>query len=100
MSAAAAIRRARRLAALVACALAACSHEVPASLLVTVINRPGRPGPDTVRVRIFDDRGLAEDFTSFPTPAPGPEGRLGTVVVYPREDTVEARARCACTPRA
>jgi len=75
---------ARRLAAVVLLPwLAACTADVPASLLLTITGAPGAPAPDAVQVRTFDGGGPLQMFTSFPTPAPQPDGRLGTVVIYP-----------------
>jgi hypothetical protein len=63
--------------------LAACTAEVPASLLLTITGAAGAPAPEAVQVRTFDGAGPLQMFTSFPAPAPQPDGRLGTVVIYP-----------------
>src|SRR5687767_5226139 len=79
------MRRGLLLAAACAAALAgACKSKVPASLLLTVRNGAMASPPGEVRVRVFDAHGQAADVASFPTAAPGSDGLLGTVVIYPR----------------
>jgi hypothetical protein len=63
---------------------AGCRQEIPTSLLLTVTSGADAPPPDTVRLRTFDEGGLAYDFISFPAPPPAADSRLGTVVIYPQ----------------
>jgi len=74
-------QRRRILIALVMASLG-CSSEVPASLLLTIV-APGAPAPEAVSVRTFESGGPAQAFATFPVPAAGPDGNLGTVVIYP-----------------
>jgi hypothetical protein len=83
-----------RLFWLLACVLGACSGgggDVPTSLLLTVANDADAPAPDSVRVRVFDDDGLADDFVAFAAPAAA-GNVLGTVVIYARDGAPASRA--------
>jgi hypothetical protein len=71
------------LIALVAGLLAtSCAKEVPASLLLTIVNGAAAPAPDHVRVHVFDDGGEAYAASTFAVA--GGNGTLGTVTIYPR----------------
>ena len=64
--------------------LLGCRGEIPSSLLVSVVNEPGAPPPEAIRLRVFDGPGQAYDFATFPVPGGSADSRLGTVVIYPR----------------
>jgi hypothetical protein len=70
--------------ALVVCALA-CSSDVPASLLLTIVS-PGSPAPDAVQVRTFEDGSPTQAFGTFPVSSAAADGTLGTVVIYPTSE--------------
>jgi hypothetical protein len=72
----------KRLPLALAVSLLGCSSSVPTSLLLT-ITAAGSPAPDVVQVRTFESGGVGQAFTTFPVPTVAPDGRLGTVVIYP-----------------
>jgi hypothetical protein len=76
-----------RIAGLVLAGLAVplcgCRGEIPASLKLTVMTGPGAPAAESLRVRVFDTRGVAHDDARFSAPAPT-DFQLGTLVIYPR----------------
>jgi hypothetical protein len=83
------VRRSLFLLPVLAC-LGACAQDVPASLLLTVLDGDGAPAADSVRVRVFDDSGLAYEAATFTVRASG--GNLGTVTIYPhRRDALGLR---------
>jgi hypothetical protein len=62
----------------------ACRGQVPASLELMLMSGPDAPAATSVRVRVFDQHGLAHQDARFLAPAPAADGRMGTVVIYPR----------------
>jgi hypothetical protein len=63
--------------------LAACADGAPTSLLLTVVNRAAER-PEAMEVRVFDSDGAVHRDSALMTPAPAADGRLGTVLIFPR----------------
>jgi hypothetical protein len=80
-----------RLPLALASLLLGCSPGVPTSVLLTIT--AAEPVPDTVQVRAFESGGPAPTFSTFPIPAAGADGRLGTVVIYAGEGPLRVQAQ-------
>jgi hypothetical protein len=61
-----------------------CAADVPATMMLAIHNAAGSPTVETVRLRVFDDRGLVHAPAPIAVPEPDASGRLGTLVVHPR----------------